>query len=53
MQMSSEHSARHPVEMMRHDVKWSRSLRVTVALVSAVASWAAVFGVTYLVVQFF
>jgi hypothetical protein len=53
MQMSPEHSALRPVEMMRQDVKWSRSLRLTVAFVSAVASWAAVFGITYLVAQFF
>ncbi|HEV2708719.1 MAG TPA: hypothetical protein VGU67_00775 [Edaphobacter sp.] len=51
--MSSEHSGPHPAGATVAHVKWSRTLRVTVALASAAASWAAVVGVTYLIVQIF
>ena len=53
IEMSSEHSAHDPVAMVSREIKWSRALRVTVALASATASWVVVFGVTYLIAQFF
>lgn len=53
IQVSSEPSAHRPVKVVTREIKWSRALRVTVALASATVSWAAVFGVTYLIVQIF
>ncbi|WP_189050679.1 hypothetical protein [Aliidongia dinghuensis] len=51
MLVNSEHSTRCPMGGASKDLKWSRSLRVTVALASATASWAAVVGVSYLIAQ--
>ena len=53
IQVSPEHSAHHPVGMVTREIKWSRALRVVVALASVTVSWVAVFGLTYLIVQFF
>jgi hypothetical protein len=51
--MSSQHSGPHPIGVMVRDTKWSRTLRVAVALASVAASWAAVFGTAYLILQIF
>ncbi len=53
IQVSSEPSAHRPAEVVTVEIKWSRALRVAVALASATVSWAAVFGVAYLIVQIF
>ncbi len=53
IEMSSEHAVRHPARMRHREIKWSRGLRVTVALCCAVASWGALFGAGYLIAQIF
>ena len=53
LEMSSNQAV-HRASMARSDiVKWSRSLRVAVALASATASWVVLIGAGYLVVQLF
>lgn len=52
-QMSSERAVPHTAPVMPRDKKWPRGLRLAVALVSATASWVAVVGAVYLVVQLF
>jgi len=51
MQMSRGRSGHPSMRMRAQDVKWPRGLRLTVALGFAAVSWAAIFGVTYLIVQ--
>lgn len=53
IQMSSERVVDRPMRAMPRDIKWSRGLRVTVALASATASWVAVVGAGYLILQIF
>ncbi len=53
IQMSSEHAVNRTAIAMPREIKWSRSLRVAVALASATASWVAVVGAGYLIVQMF
>jgi hypothetical protein len=53
IEMSSEHAVRHPARMRHREIKWSRGLRVTVALAGAVVSWGALFGAGYLIAQIF
>ena len=52
-QMSSERAVPHAAPLMPKDKKWPRGLRLAVALVSATASWVAVAGAVYLIVQLF
>jgi hypothetical protein len=52
-QMSSEHAVQSTAPVIPKNTKWSRGLRLAVALVFATASWVAVVGAGYLIVQIF
>ena len=53
IQMSSDQAVDHTAMVMPREIKWSRALRLAVALASAAASWIAVVGAGYLIVQMF